>query len=216
MSYELELFHRDISDAEILQDLVNAAQRLNKRRITFRDYNEVGKFSASTVSARFGTWLAALRLVGLEADFNRNIASDELFQNLVNVWANVGRQPRFRDMNGEISKYSASTYSSRFGSWHEALQEFVKWAKESNLDSILTQSGTSSKRQTPRNVSWRLRALVLMRDGATCRLCGDKPQLGAILEVDHIHPWSKGGETSIGNLQILCQRCNGGKSNIVI
>ena len=34
------------------------------------------------------------------------------------------------------------------------------------------------------------------------------------LHVDHIKPWSKGGETVLENLQTLCATCNLGKSNI--
>ena len=33
------------------------------------------------------------------------------------------------------------------------------------------------------------------------------------LELNHIVPWSKGGETTIENLQTLCQNCDRGKSN---
>lgn len=54
-----------------------------------------------------------------------------------------------------------------------------------------------------------------MRDGAKCKLCGQSPQHeGITLQVDHIKPWSKGGETTLENLQILCNVCNIGKSNI--
>lgn len=31
------------------------------------------------------------------------------------------------------------------------------------------------------------------------------------LHFDHIHPWSKGGETTLSNLQILCANCNWSK-----
>ena len=58
--------------------------------------------------------------------------------------------------------------------------------------------------------------MVLMRDAARCRLCGVTPQDGIKLHVDHIKPWSKGGETIIENLQILCEICNIGKSDIEI
>ena len=55
-----------------------------------------------------------------------------------------------------------------------------------------------------------------MRDGARCRLCGVTPQDGVKLHVDHIKPWSKGGETILENLQVLCEICNIGKSDIEI
>ena len=35
------------------------------------------------------------------------------------------------------------------------------------------------------------------------------------LHIDHIIPWSKGGETVLENLQTLCSDCNLGKSNIL-
>ncbi|HUO05927.1 MAG TPA: HNH endonuclease [Candidatus Binataceae bacterium] len=53
-----------------------------------------------------------------------------------------------------------------------------------------------------------------MRDGNRCKLCGG--QAGSSIEkldFDHIKPWSKGGETVLENLQILCDKCNVGKGD---
>ena len=58
-----------------------------------------------------------------------------------------------------------------------------------------------------------LRYGVLKRDNNRCRICGASAQEGAKLHVDHIIPVSKGGKTSMDNLQTLCDRCNLGKSN---
>lgn len=56
----------------------------------------------------------------------------------------------------------------------------------------------------------KLRDKVKSRDNYTCQECGvslsDEPHL--LLEVDHIIPLSKGGKTTMKNLQTLCWRCN--------
>ena len=49
-----------------------------------------------------------------------------------------------------------------------------------------------------------LRRIVWERDGARCVICNSREDL----ECDHIIPFSKGGATTEGNLQILCRRCN--------
>lgn len=54
---------------------------------------------------------------------------------------------------------------------------------------------------------------VLKRDRFTCQKCGATAKDGAKLHVDHIIPVSKGGQTTMSNLQTLCERCNIGKSN---
>jgi len=63
---------------------------------------------------------------------------------------------------------------------------------------------------------WRtLRYKALMLHGAQCQCCGATRVDGAVLHVDHIKPRSLYPELqlSLGNLQILCQDCNLGKSN---
>jgi 5-methylcytosine-specific restriction endonuclease McrA len=56
----------------------------------------------------------------------------------------------------------------------------------------------------------------MRRDNFKCCICGASPALnaGTILVVDHVIPWTGGGETVMENLQTLCQPCNGGKSNL--
>ena len=57
----------------------------------------------------------------------------------------------------------------------------------------------------------KLRYAVMKRDGFRCQLCGATSREGARLEVDHIIPVSKGGKTTMDNLQTLCSACNQGK-----
>ncbi len=64
-----------------------------------------------------------------------------------------------------------------------------------------------------RHVSPTLRYRVLSRDHFRCVFCGVSPanDIYAELQVDHIIPFSKGGETVPDNLQTLCKDCNIGK-----
>src|SRR5258708_10735532 len=214
MAFELEEFHRNVSDEALIADLVRVSEQLNKKQITFRDYNKAGKFSSSTIATRFGSWHGALEKAGLDRTIDRNIPTEDLFHNIVEVWSKLGRQPKTRDLSGEISKFSSSTYSYRFGSWRNALSKFVEWANDQDIPVELREQSDVQSRKTPRNVNWRLRPQVLMRDEAKCRLCGVAPRDGAKLQVDHIVPWSKGGETVLENLQILCDQCNIGKRDL--
>jgi 5-methylcytosine-specific restriction endonuclease McrA len=59
---------------------------------------------------------------------------------------------------------------------------------------------------------------VYIRDHGMCRHCGVseydvRVHTGRPMEYDHIIPWSKGGMTTVNNLQLLCPRCNSIKSN---
>lgn len=63
---------------------------------------------------------------------------------------------------------------------------------------------------------WRqLRYDTLKLHGRKCQCCGATPE-SSILHVDHIKPRSKYPELqlSIDNLQVLCEDCNIGKSNL--
>ncbi len=74
----------------------------------------------------------------------------------------------------------------------------------------------AKRKQTSRDPSLRLRFQVLKRDNFTCCQCGASPAKDSSvkLHVDHIKPWSKGGETVRENLKTLCLKCNLGKSNL--
>ncbi len=50
---------------------------------------------------------------------------------------------------------------------------------------------------------------IYKRDGGRCVYCGSTQNL----QIDHIIPFSKGGATTLENLQLLCQKCNLEKSN---
>jgi hypothetical protein len=55
-----------------------------------------------------------------------------------------------------------------------------------------------------RYVPAAIRHLVYLRDQGKCTNCGSRK----FLEVDHVHPFSLGGQTKTENLRLLCRSCN--------
>ncbi|MBL8925873.1 MAG: HNH endonuclease [Pseudonocardia sp.] len=53
-------------------------------------------------------------------------------------------------------------------------------------------------------VPQHVKSAVYQRDSGRCCECGAR----SYLEFDHVIPRSKGGATSVNNLQLLCRRCN--------
>jgi hypothetical protein len=225
----MEYGEKSIKDEVLIADLVKVANELGNPNITIADYDKHGKFTATTMHARFGSWNKAKQKANLEVTYVVNNTIEELFQNILELWTLLGRQPKYGEVVSPNSKFNGSTYARRFGSWRAALEAFIDYVNsESNdeeiLDSdtplipinVLADSPKEIKR-TPRGINLRLRWTILKRDNFSCRKCGRSPakDQSIILHVDHIIPWSKDGETVIDNLETLCEGCNLGKSNLL-
>ena len=59
----------------------------------------------------------------------------------------------------------------------------------------------------------RSRFRVLSRDHFRCQYCGRSQAEGAVLHLDHVVPFSKGGPTTEENLITACMDCNLGKTD---
>jgi hypothetical protein len=215
-----------LTEKELIDDLVRVARHLKKNRLTRFEYRNAGKFSPTPFCRLFGSWFKALERAGLEKTRNLGITNEEYFVNLEEVWTKLGRQPHYKDMQKPLSKYSAGAYEYRFGTWRKALERFIEYVNKEKIPAIdeetsaINQTGKAQKNQirhkTKRNISWRLRFIVMKRDNFRCVKCGRSPATDPeiILHVDHVMPYSKGGESLLENLQTLCSRCNIGKSNL--
>ena len=67
------------------------------------------------------------------------------------------------------------------------------------------EEDTERVRWPSRHISEKLRSKLLRSAAGVCTACGEKSEN---LEIDHIVPVSKGGESVEGNLQVLCRSCN--------
>jgi hypothetical protein len=224
MKFELEDFHRNIPDDDLLSDMKRVAAKLNQNFVTVRQQNEHGKFHSTTIMERFGGWLKAVERAALgksKHQVAKWLSEEELFENLEEVWTKLGRQPKHRDMKSDVSKYGPEPYARIFGSWRAALERFV--ASLDNVEVVSSeraifnsQAEPYTRHKTPRNINWRLRFVVLRRDGFKCKSCGRSPATdpATILHVDHMKAWANGGESVLENLQTLCLVCNIGKSDL--
>lgn len=75
-----------------------------------------------------------------------------------------------------------------------------------------TVSEYTAKDQRKR-MNKQLRDEIAKRDNYTCQRCGKYMPDGVGLHIDHIVPISKGGKSVPSNLQVLCSKCNGSKSD---
>ena len=205
--------------------------------------NSGGLYSLKTIRHHFKGWSQALQHLGIDKHRSEQRFSDEeIFIEIQKAWESLGRQPKYSEMKAPFSAMSAETIKQRFSGFTKAIHAFCadrqksdeKGEDASSLPegpAILGQAPSQqpdamvfaeatveaivSKRRTPRDPGWRLRHQVFVRDQFRCRYCGRSPatHLGLTLQPDHIIPYTKGGETVLENLQLLCQECNGGKSD---
>lgn len=217
MKFEVKKVNRNIPNEELLADVKNIASTYGLTTMSQDIYVQYGKFHPTTLIRRFGSWFKVLELCDLKPSRSRiNIPNEELFANIEHIWLTLGRQPKYSDIQKPLSLFSVGTYEQRFGSWYNALDAFVIYMseEESVIKPNVRINKDGIKHTTKREPSARLKVQVLMRDGNRCRLCGVECNDGLHnIHFDHIIPWSKGGETTLDNLQVLCSDCNLAKGN---
>jgi HNH endonuclease len=85
---------------------------------------------------------------------------------------------------------------------------FVTWIAFKIIRALRSKKNIAPVIDT-RYIPDELRKTILTRDSYKCCACGSQ----SYLEMDHIIPLSKGGATSLNNLQTLCHGCNLKKGN---
>lgn len=224
---------KNIPTFELIEDIKHVSEKLNKKTFSSSEYDENGAYSRNIMFNRFGTWNNALIAAGLipfAVVSGKRISEFACFEEIERIWIMLGRQPTTTDIKNGISRYSLHVFERRFGSWRKALEAFVAYMNgekeveipEETEDTQLPvdvqqiNSATQPVHKTKREINLRMRFLVMKRDDFKCCMCGRSPATtpGLELHIDHIVPWSKGGETVIDNLQTLCSDCNLGKSDL--
>ncbi|HYP28450.1 MAG TPA: HNH endonuclease [Blastocatellia bacterium] len=101
--------------------------------------------------------------------------------------------------------------STKTGNGHYGLNDPV--LAEAVIDALARMSKRQliapQKDAESRHIPQDVKIAVWQRDQGKCTQCGES----SYLEFDHIIPFSKGGASTLGNVQLLCRRCNLGKGD---
>ena len=137
--------------------------------------------------------------------FEKIIDDDHMF-----CFKLVRKQTRYKQAYYVKSSYSVyATVAKYYYNLKEIQQRFDALAK---IDFECTLSEYYSKDQR-KKMTKALRDEIAKRDNYTCQICGKYMPDGVGLHINHIIPIKKGGKSIPSNLQVLCSKCNGKKSN---
>lgn len=120
------------------------------------------------------------------------------------------KQTRYRQQNYAKTAYKVTQTVETFSCSYEYLENRNQELAKINHECTLREYNSKEQRKL---MTKELRKSIMVRDNYTCQKCGKYMPDEVGLHIDHIVPVSKGGKTVPSNLQVLCSKCNGSKSN---
>lgn len=134
MEFKLNEYHRNIPSEELLDDMKRVAQSLDKNTLTRQDYKKQGKYGVNTIERRFGGWIKALELCGMQANANqlaavlsghehRTIDTNELLNDIKRVAKLLNKDSISSGEYNTYGYFSSDTCFKRFSTWNEALKQ---------------------------------------------------------------------------------------------
>ena len=211
-----------------------------KRVAEARDFVEFGRrdfdastatgISASTVVRTYGSWskaMASLRSalqehgVTLKRRTRSPFTEQRLFDELERIWRQIGHRPSRNEWEAAEPRISYNTYKRHFDGWVSACVAFIEHKMGAPIqadtdEAVMPDEATGEAiPKRSRSIPLKTRLDVLARDNFRCLLCGRSPAIdvGVVLHLDHMKPFSKGGTHNLGKLRTLCADYNLGKSN---
>lgn len=242
MDYKFQRTRADkIPRNRIIEELEKVAQQHNYLEFSSDDFYKDASISVGTVKNEFGSWHKALSVLrerlkekGLDLKPRQSrscivsLTEKDLFEEMERIWNQLGHRPLCLEWKSSKPKITLGIYRYRFNGWANACLKFIEYKMGTSV--LVTSDNVSKqalvldedikeqveyKASKTRIVPASVRVRVLDRDNFRCVFCGLNPatDAGIKLHIDHKIPFSKGGKTTIDNLQTLCQDCNFGKSD---
>jgi 5-methylcytosine-specific restriction endonuclease McrA len=118
MNFTLNEYHRNLSDDELLLDVIRVANALRKQSITVEEYDKNGKYNHTTLSRRFGSWKNVLQKANLNSEScNFYISNEEYINNLKEVAILLKQNTITTSDYKKYGKFNDAKLSKRFGGW---------------------------------------------------------------------------------------------------
>ena len=126
MKFELNEYHRNMSDEELISDVRNTAKKLGKVTLTRDEYSKFGKYHSTTLTRRFGSWKNVLELSFLEItghNFKKSISESDIIAELHRISNITGKDTvTITEYENYSQLCSVSALNTRFGSWNKILK----------------------------------------------------------------------------------------------
>lgn len=126
------------------------------------------------------------------------------------VFRFLRKQTRYKQSNYVKTAYQVMQPVENFVSDYSTLKKRDEELKSINYECTLRSYHSKSQRKL---LTKELKRKIMERDNYTCQLCGKYMPDEIGLHIDHIVPVASGGKSVPSNLQVLCSKCNGQKSN---
>ena len=161
-------------------------------------------------------------LVKQQEKFIRGVSS--LMPTLIRIFSStkIERELGFEPIESRYHKTPVYTFQYISAGGKSSISTDIK-LDSNNLERFINYLGEKVKFKKSiagqRSLMTRaLREMIKDRDHYKCQSCGNsvEKEPNLLLEIDHIHPISKGGITEEKNLQTLCWKCNRTKGSKII
>lgn len=234
MNFQFQRHRIDkITRDKIVSELENIAKKFGYRKFTCREFDSRASIKHQTVLREFKDWTNTMTFLserlskkGIELQSRQKpkrkdyISDKEIFDEMEKIWNKLGHRPSKIEWDSANSQFNYNTICKHFNGWTNACLKFIEHkmgkavlADDTNKISKEISTIKIKNKKKRREMPLKLRLKVLQKDNFRCVLCGKSPALdfGTVLHIDHIIPFSKGGETTLNNLRTLCAECNWGK-----
>jgi hypothetical protein len=233
MDFEFERTRIDkIPQDRVLAELTRVAEAHDFVEFGKRDFNAstATGISSSTVVRTYGSWSKAMKSlrsalqesgVTLKRRTRSPYSEQRLFDELERIWRQIGHRPSRNEWEAAEPRISYNTYKRHFNGWVNACVAFIEHKMGAPIQADTDEAVRPDEAtevaipKRSRSIPLKTRLDVLARDNFRCILCGRSPatDVGVVLHLDHMKPFSKGGTHNPGNLRTLCADCNLGKSD---